>query len=512
VGAVALVGLRVVQVKMLPFDNKSEFQVVLDLPEGATLETSNAAAQDVASWLRTVPEVRSTETYAGTSAPFNFTGLVRHYFLRREANLADVQVNLLPKGERHRQSHAIALAVRPAVDSIARRYGARAKIAEIPPGPPMQATLVAEVYAGDDSARQAAAERVRRVFEATPGVVDVDWSIEAPQSRLDLRVDRDRVADAGASVAQVTQTVALALSGVPAGRLVNPTAREPVPIVPRFDLSRRSSLEGLLAVPIGTLRGPVPLGRFVQVDSTFREGTRFRKDLRPVIYVTADIGGVIESPVYAILAMNAALDTMRVQGATIARYNAVLPERLDETAIKWDGEWQVTIEMFRDLGLAFAVVLLLIYVLVVGWFQSFTVPLVIMAPIPLTLIGIFPGHAISGAIFTAPSMIGMIALAGIIVRNSILLVDFIQLEEGRGRSLREAVIEAGTVRARPIALTAAAVVVGGVVMVLDPIFQGLAMALISGAVVATVLTIVVVPLLYWELRRRQEASGRGAGA
>ncbi len=507
VGAVALVGLRVVQVKMLPFDNKSEFQVVLDLPEGTTLETSNAAAQDVATWLRTVPEVLSTETYAGTSAPFNFTGLVRHYFLRRGANVADVQVNLLPKGERHRQSHAIALAVRPAVDSIARRYGARAKIAEIPPGPPMQATLVAEVYAGDDSTRQAAAERVRKVFEATPGVVDVDWSIEAPESRLDLRVDRDRVADAGASVAQVTQTLALALSGAPAGRLVNPTAREPVAIVPRFDLSQRSSLEALLAVPMGTPHGPVPLGRFVTVDSTLREGTRFRKDLRPVIYVTADVGGVIESPVYAILAMNAALDTVRVQGATIARYNAVLPERLDQTAIKWDGEWQVTIEMFRDLGIAFAVVLLLIYVLVVGWFQSFSIPLVIMAPIPLTLIGIFPGHAISGAIFTAPSMIGMIALAGIIVRNSILLVDFIQLEEARGRSLREAVIEAGMVRARPIALTAAAVVVGGVVMVLDPIFQGLAMALISGAVVATVLTIVVVPLLYWELRRRQDAIG-----
>ena len=376
--------------------------------------------------------MRSTETYAGTAAPFNFNGLVRHYFLRRGANVADVQVNLLPKGERHRQSHAIALAVRPAVLSIARRYGARAKIAEIPPGPPVLSTLVAEVYAADDSTRLAAAERVRAVFEATPGVVDVDWTVEAPESRLDLRVDRDRVADAGGSVAQVTQTLALALSGAPAGRLVNPTAREPVAIVPRFDVSQRSSLEALLAVPIGTARGPVPVGRFVTVDSTTREGGRFRKDLRPVIYVTADVGGVIESPVYAILAMNAALDTVRVQGAEIARYNAVLPDRLDETAIKWDGEWQVTIEVFRDLGLAFAVVLLLIYVLVVGWFQSFTVPLVIMAPIPLTLIGILPGHALTGAFFTAPSMIGMIALAGIVVRNSILLVDFIQLEEGRG--------------------------------------------------------------------------------
>ncbi|MES1259248.1 MAG: efflux RND transporter permease subunit, partial [Gemmatimonadota bacterium] len=251
---------------------------------------------------------------------------------------------------------------------------------------------------------------------------------------------------------------------------------------------------------------PMPVGRFVTVDSAMREPDRFRKNLRPVIYVTADVGGTIESPVYAIMAMNKALDTVRVEGAQIARYNAVLPARLDETAIKWDGEWQVTIEVFRDLGLAFAVVLLLIYLLVVGWFQSFTVPLVIMAPIPLTLIGILPGHALTGSFFTAPSMVGMIALAGIVVRNSILLVDFIQLEEARGRSLRDAVLTAAVVRFRPIALTAVAVVVGGLVMVLDPIFQGLAMSLISGAVVATGLTMVVVPLLYWEVRRRHQGA------
>ena len=505
IASMALVGLGVVQVKMLPFDNKSEFQVILDLPEGATLETSNAAAQEVAAWLRTVPEVRSTETYAGTAAPFNFNGLVRHYFLRRGANVADVQVNLLPKGERDRQSHAIALSVRAAVDSIARRYDARAKIAEIPPGPPVLSTLVAEVYAADDATRLEAAKRVRAVFEATPGVVDVDWTVEAPQARLDLRVDRARVAEAGASVAQVTQTLALALSGASAGRLVDPASPEAIGIVPRLDVSRRSSAEALLTIPVSTPQGPMPLARFVHVDSATRESARFRKNLRPVIYVTADVGGAIEAPVYAILAMNATLDTVRVAGAEIRRYNATAPDRLDETALKWDGEWQVTIEVFRDLGLAFAVVLLLIYVLVVGWFESFTVPLVIMAPIPLTLIGILPGHAITGAFFTATSMIGMIALAGIIVRNSILLVDFIQLAEARGRSLSEAVIEAGAVRFRPIALTAAAVVVGGMVMVLDPIFQGLAVALISGAVVATLLTMVVVPLLYWELRRRQGA-------
>jgi multidrug efflux pump subunit AcrB len=504
-GSVALVGVKAVQVKMLPFDNKSEFQVVLDLPEGASLETSAAAAQEIAAWLRTVPEVRSTETYAGTAAPFNFNGLVRHYFLRRGANVADVQVNLRPKGERRRQSHAIAVGVRPAVDSIARRYGASAKVAEIPPGPPVLSTLVAEVYAADDSTRLEAARAVKQVFESTPGVVDVDWSVTAPQATATFHVDRVRAAAAGAGVEQIVQTLYLGLSGAPAALAASDEASEGRTIRPRITLDRRSSREALLAIPVATATGPQPIGRFVRIEETVRAQDRLRRNQRSLITVTGDVAGSVEAPVYAILAMNKALDTVRVRGARIVRYNAVQPERLDQTAIKWDGEWQVTIEVFRDLGLAFAIVLLLIYVLVVGWFQSFTIPLVIMAPIPLTLIGILPGHALSGAFFTATSMIGMIALAGIIVRNSILLVDFIQLAEARGRPLREAVLEAGAVRFRPIALTAAAVVVGGLVMVLDPIFQGLAVALMSGAVVATGLTMIVVPLLYWELRRRQPA-------
>ncbi|MHB1265741.1 MAG: efflux RND transporter permease subunit [Gemmatimonadaceae bacterium] len=502
VGSMGLVGVKAVQVKMLPFDNKSEFQVVLDLPEGTTLETSNAAAEAIASYLRTVPEVTSTQVYAGTAAPFNFNGLVRHYFMRRGANVADVQVNLLPKGDRDRQSHEIAVAVRPAVDSIARLFDASAKVAEIPPGPPVLSTLVAEVYAADDSTRLAAARAVKQVFETTDGVVDVDWTVEAPQERRLFRVDRVQAAAAGASVEQVTQTLYMALSGAPVGAAASTTALESQQIVPRLPLDQRQSVEALLALPIATATGPQPLGRFVHVEAGVRESARVRKDLRPAIYVTGDVAGSIESPVYAILDMNRRLDAIQVNGASIGRYNAVPPESLTETAIKWDGEWQVTIEVFRDLGLAFAVVLLLIYVLVVGWFRSFTIPLVIMAPIPLTMIGILPGHAISGAFFTATSMIGMIALAGIIVRNSILLVDFIQLAEERGRTLREAVLEAGAVRFRPIALTAAAVVVGGLVMVLDPIFQGLAVALMSGAVVATLLTMIVVPLLYWELQRR----------
>ena len=508
--SVGLLLVKAVKVKMLPFDNKSEFQVVLDLPEGTTLETSNAAGREIATYLRGVPEVKSTEVYAGTAAPFNFNGLVRHYFMRSGANVADVQVNLVQKGERSRQSHAIAVAVRPGIDAIARRYGASAKVAEIPPGPPVLSTLVAEVYAGDDSTRLEAARQVKQVFETTPGVVDVDWTVEAPQQKRVFRVDRVTAAAAGASVEQVTRTLYLALSGAPSGLVASATAREGMAIVPRLPVDQRSSVEALLALPIATATGPQPLARFVTVLAATRESARVRKDLRPAIYVTGDVAGAIESPVYAIMEMNRKLDAIRVGGAGIARYNATQPARLGETAIKWDGEWQVTIEVFRDLGLAFAIVLILIYVLVVGWFQSFSVPLVIMAPIPLTLIGILPGHALSGAFFTATSMIGMIALAGIIVRNSILLVDFIQLAQARGRSLRDAVLEAGAVRFRPIALTAAAVVVGGLVMVLDPIFQGLAVALMSGAVAATLLTMVVVPILYWELERRTPSRPRVA--
>ncbi|MEO7086879.1 MAG: efflux RND transporter permease subunit [Gemmatimonadaceae bacterium] len=500
--SMALVLVKAVKVKMLPFDNKSEFQVVLDLPEGTTLERTNALGQDIARYLSRVPEVRSTQVYAGTAAPFNFNGLVRHYFMRSGPNVGDVQVNLVAKGERSRQSHAIAVAVRPGIDSIAKRYEASVKVAEIPPGPPVLSTLVAEVYAGDDSTRLAAARAVKGVFETTPGVVDVDWTVEAPQQRRVFRVDRVRAAEAGASVEQITSTLYLAVSGAPSGIANSATALEARAIVPRLSLEARSSVDGLLSLPVATATGPQPLGRFVTVLDSTRVSSRIRKDLRPAIYVTADVAGDVESPVYAILDMNKKLDAIRVNGASIARYNAVQPDRLDQTAIKWDGEWQVTIEVFRDLGVAFAIVLVLIYVLVVGWFQSFTVPLVIMAPIPLTLIGILPGHALTGAFFTATSMIGMIALAGIIVRNSILLVDFIQLAEARGRSLRDAVLEAGAVRFRPIALTAAAVVAGGLVMVLDPIFQGLAVALMSGAIVATALTMVVVPLLYWELQRR----------
>jgi multidrug efflux pump subunit AcrB len=503
--SVGLVITKAVKVKMLPFDNKSEFQVVMDLPEGTTLETTNALGHDIAKYLRSIPEVKSTEVYAGTASPFNFNGLVRHYFMRSSPHAGDVQVNLVDKADRSRQSHAIAVAVRPAIDSIAARYGASVKVAEIPPGPPVLSTIVAEVYGPNDSTRLAAAMEVKRAFESTDGVVDVDWTVEAPQQRRVFRVNRQTAAAAGASVEQITQTLFMALSGSPSGVVASSTAREPTTIVPRLPVDQRSSIEALLVLPIATATGPQPLARFVTMLDSTRESSRIRKDLRPAIYVTGDVAGAIESPVYAMLAINKKLDAIKVNGVSIARYNSTQPDRLDEVAIKWDGEWQLTLDVLRDLGLAFAVVLVLIYVLVVGWFRSFKVPLVIMAPIPLTLIGVLPGHAISGAFFTAPSMVGLIALAGIVVRNSILLVDFIQLAEARGVALRDAVLEAGAVRFRPIALTAAAVVVGGVVMVTDPIFLGLAVALMSGAVVATLLTMIVVPILYWELRRREVA-------
>ncbi|HEX6315764.1 MAG TPA: efflux RND transporter permease subunit, partial [Gemmatimonadaceae bacterium] len=509
IASVGLVALKAVPVKMLPFDNKSEFQVIADLPEGTTLETTMALGGELAAYLRRIPEVEATTVYAGAAAPFNFNGLVRHYFLRQGANVVDVQVTLADKHERDRQSHDIAVAVRPGLERIGARYHASVKVAEIPPGPPVLSTLVAEVYGPDDDARRATAEAVKRIFETTPGVVDVDWTEEAPQDRRVIRLDRSRAATAGVSAEQVTGVLRMALSGTPVSLATQPRAREGVMIETGLSLPVRASLASLLSLPVSTATGIQPLGRFVDTDSVTREGVRVRKDLRPVIYVTGDVAGEIESPVYAIMAMNQRLDSLQASGITIGRYNAVAPATLTENAIKWDGEWQVTIEVFRDLGLAFAVVLILIYVLVVGWFQSFTTPLVIMAPIPLTLIGILPVHAASGAFFTATSMIGMIALAGIIVRNSILLVDFIELALERGRSLREAVIEAGSVRFRPIALTAAAVVIGGIVMVLDPIFQGLALALMGGAVVATLLTMVVVPLLYWDLRRSRAATAAG---
>jgi multidrug efflux pump subunit AcrB len=497
-GAIAMVPLQWVTVKMLPFDNKSEFQLIVDMPEGTSLERTSEVAHSLAVAVAQDDAVHDIQVYAGTAAPFNFNGLVRHYFLRTGPTVADVQVNLLPKDERTDQSHAVALRVRPVVDSLARMYGASVKVAEIPPGPPVQSTLVAEVYGPTYEAQIDAARRVLEVFEATDGVVDVDWSVDAPHAQLRAEVRQSETVRAGTNTGDIARTIAASMGGASAGLLHDPRAAEPVAIRVALPDSLTGGVGDLASVPVSTGQGARRLGSLATFDSVPAPTPIYRKNLKPVVYVTGDVAGRLESPAYAMLAMGDPL-AKALPAAKVSWTGA--PTLTEDVSVVWDGEWDITRDVFRDLGIAFAAVLVLIYVLVVAWFQSFTVPLVIMAPIPLTLIGILPAHAITGAFFTATSMIGMIALAGIIVRNSILLVDFIKLGLERGQSLHDAVVTSGLIRARPIILTAAAVVIGGAVMVTDPIFQGLGMAMISGAIVSTALTLVAIPLLYYEMHR-----------
>ncbi len=503
--AVILVPLKKVTVKMLPFDNKSEFQVIIDMPEGSSLEETTALTRQMGEYLKTVPEVSDYQIYAGTAAPFNFNGLVRHYFMRSGSNVADIQVNLVSKGERREQSHDIAKRVRPALKAIADQYGARIKIAEIPPGPPVLSTLVAEVYGPDRTRQREIAAEIKRVFETTDGVVDVDWYVEDDQRKVVFEVDREKAALHGLSPDAVSQAMRIALSGVGVGLLHTEDSKEPVEIFLRMPLHQRTDLQALKAISIPTHSGSsVNLGEIVRVKETIEDQTLYRKNLKQVTYVIGDVAGIEESPVYAILKMRDAIKGLKIkEGYEIKQYNSVQPWLEDRYAMKWDGEWHITIEVFRDLGIAFAAVLVLIYVLVVAWFRNFVTPLIIMAPIPLTLVGILPGHWLFGAFFTATSMIGFIALSGIIVRNSILLVDFIEMEWKNTGDLKSAIIMAGAVRFRPIVLTAAAVVVGSFVMLFDPIFQGLAIAMMFGAVAATGLTLVAVPLFYYEVFRNR---------
>ena len=497
--AVMLLPLKLVTVKMLPFDNKSEFQVVVDMPEGTTLEQTAAATKAIADYLREVPEVTDVESYVGTASPYNFNGLVRHYFLRRGCNVADLQVNLVPKHHRKRQSHAIAKAVRPRIHEIALRYGANAKVAEVPPGPPVLQTLVAEIYGPDDETRWRVAEQVKAVFETTEGVTDVDWYVEDNQTKFQLIPDKEKAALNGITTEQLTQTLALAVAGSGVQLAHVPAAAEDVPIVLQLPLSQRSSLAEITNIQLqGASGNLVPLGELVQVRQTFQDHSIYHKNLKPVVYVTGDVTGTRESPVYAILQMNRAISKMRIpQGYEVERFTTRAPFTTEKAAMKWDGEWHITYEVFRDMGLAFAAVLVLIYILVVAWFKSFKTPLVIMAPIPLTLVGILPAHGLMGAFFTATSMIGFIAGAGIIVRNSIILVDFIELRRRQGMPLEQAVVDAGAVRFRPMLLTAAAVMVGASVILFDPIFQGLAISLMAGEVASTLLSRMAVPVLYY---------------
>jgi multidrug efflux pump subunit AcrB len=509
--AMALVPLELVTVKMLPFDNKSEFQVMVDMPEGTALEATARVASALASAVLEDETVVNVQQYVGTSAPYNFNGLVRHYFLRRAPHLADLQVNLVPKGERPAQSHDVARRVRDRLLPIARSFGATLQVAEVPPGPPVLQTLVAEIYGPDATRRTEVAAQVKAIFEQTPGVVDTDWYVEAPHSKVTLAVDGEKAAAAGLSAAAVASVVRMAGSGEVAGLLHDAQAREDVPIVIRLPRAHRS-LEAIQSLRLsGPATAPVAIGELTRAMPTQADPSLYHKNLQAVTYVTGDLAGANESPVYAILAMNEAIARLTLpEGYGLDVFNATQPFDTSKYAMKWDGEWHITIEVFRDLGLAFAAVLLLIYVLVVGWFQSFRTPLLIMAAIPFSLVGILPAHAAMGAFFTATSMIGFIAGAGIVVRNSIILVDFIELRLEDGMPLEEAVVDAGAVRFRPMALTAAAVVVGSAVILFDPIFQGLAISLMAGEVASLVLSRMAVPVLYFMVHQRLRRRGAAA--
>jgi multidrug efflux pump subunit AcrB len=501
VAAAALVPLGLVSVKMLPFDNKSEFQILIDMPEGTALEDTARVAATLANAVAEDPEVVDVQHYVGTAAPYNFNGLVRHYFLRQVAHRADLQVNLRPKHSRSLQSHVIARRVRERLMPVARRLGATIQVAEVPPGPPVLQTLVAEVYGPDPARRQAIASDVKAIFERTPGVVDTDWWVEAEQPKVSLVVDDDKAAAAGLAAADVATVVQMASGGNVVGLLHSESAREDVPLVLRLPRETRS-LDDVRAIRL-TGRTPVAIGEITRTMHGRQATSVTHKNLQPVTYVTADLAGDNESPVYAIGQMNEAVGALRLpDGYGLEVFNTNQPFDSSKYAMKWDGEWHVTIEVFRDLGLAFGAVLVLIYLLVVGWFQSFTTPMIIMAAIPFSLVGILPAHAAMGAFFTATSMIGFIAGAGIVVRNSIILLDFIQLKLQEGLSLEQAVVDAGALRFRPMALTAAAVVVGAAVILFDPGFQGLAISLMAGEVASLLLSRMTVPVLYYMAHRR----------
>ena len=497
--AVATVPLRLVSMKMLPFDNKSHLQVVVDMPAGTTLEDTERAVVAMSEYLRTVPEVTDFQLYIGTAAPFNFNGLVRHYYLRKGPDVASIQVNFVGRHERTAQSHDIAERIRPPLDRIAAFYGANVKITEVPPGPPVLDTLVAEVYGPSFKGQIALARKVRHLFKTTPGVVDVDWYQKAPQQKLIFTVDKAKAALSGVSTRAASETLSAGLSGLPTGLAHIKDERDPVPVLLRLPEAERSSTNSLMDLTVPSGDGSlVPLGEIMSVRKGVIDQPIYRKNLHRVVYVIGDVSGRMASPVYAILAMRKRLAALTEGGQHVSQHYTRQPHLDNNYSVKWDGEWQITYEVFRDMGLAFAAVLVLIYILVVAWFGSFAIPLVIMSPIPLTLIGIMPGHMLFGAFFTATSMIGFIALAGIIVRNSILLVDFVHIEWAQCDDLKAALIRAGAVRFRPIALTAAAVVVGASMILFDPVFQGLAISLMFGAISATALTLIVVPLVYYE--------------
>ena len=502
--AAGLTVVKAVILKMLPFDNKSEFQVVVDMPEGSTLERTDRLLVELAQALNTVPEVENYQGYAGTAGPITFNGLVRQYYLRGGPIVGDLQVNLIDKRLRKRQSHAIALATRPALAAIGARYGASIKVVEVPPGPPVLAPIVAEVYGPDYAGISKVAQGLEARLRTNHDLVDLDTSVESDSPREIMVVDRERAARLGLNQADIAQALRAALSGDDATYLMDGRSKYAVPVRLRLSAGDQANVDQLLALRVRAASGAlVPLSEVVHVQSASWEKTILHKDLLPYAYVVADDAGASDSPLYGMFSMVGELGKQTINGQKLDQRFIAQPDNTTRFAVKWDGEWQITYETFRDMGLAYSVGLLLIYLLVVAQFRSYVIPLIIMAPIPLTVIGVMPGHALFGAQFTATSMIGMIALAGIIVRNSILLIDFINHALADGRSLRDAVIEAVAVRAKPIALTAVAAMIGGFFIIDDPIFQGLAVSLIFGILVSTVLTLVVIPLLYFVWRERQ---------
>ena len=504
-GSVAMFFTKSVTVKMLPFDNKNEFQVVIDMPEGTTLERTAAVTKEVAQYLSTVPEVVDYQNYVGASAPITFNGLVRHYDLRGGSNMADIQVNLLHKADRHLQSHDIAKIVRPEVQKIGKKYGANIKIVEVPPGPPVLSTLVAEIYGPNYEDQIKVANQVKTILETTDDVVDTDWMVEAQQVEYRLEVDKEKAMLNGIAPQQVVGNLTYLLREMPVSNLYDENSVDPVGIVLALDDSDKSSLQELQNLKIkGSQGNVVSVSDLVKVKIDTLQNTIYRKDQKRVVYVLADMAGGLESPVYAILGMNEKLQKMKLpKGYTVNELYTDQPSDESNFSVKWDGEWQITLEVFRDLGAAFLVVIIVIYMLIVGWFQNFKTPMVMMVAIPLSLVGIVLGHWLLGAFFTATSFIGMIALAGVMVRNSVLLIDFIEIRLNDGVPIKQAIIEAGAVRTTPILLTTGAVVIGASIILFDPIFQGLAISLVAGAIVSTILTLLVVPLIYYITERKK---------
>lgn len=504
-GSFVLFYTKSVPVKMLPFDNKNEFQVVIDMPEGTTLERTAAVAKELAVYISRNDKVTNYQTYVGTSAPISFNGLVRHYDMRMGDNVADIQVNLVDKGERSEQSHDIATSVRADLQAIGKKYNANVKVVEVPPGPPVMSTIAAEIYGPDYDQQIVVAKQVKNLLAQTDNVVDVDWSVEDAQPEYKFEVDKDKAMKLGIPNAQVVQNMRAALSGMPVGVLHQPSSVNQVGIVLQLPEKEKSSVEDALSMKVVNQQGmAIPIGDLVKITKGEKEKSIHRKDQKRVVYILTEVAGSLESPIYPITEVSDKLSQVKLpEGYTLSEEYSEQPKYEDNFSLKWDGEWQITYEVFRDLGLAFLFVLIIIYVLIVAWFQNFITPLVQLAAIPLSLIGIIFGHWIMGAYFSAPSMIGFIALAGIMVRNSVLLIDFIDIRLKDGIPLKQAVIEAGAVRTTPIILTAGGVVLGAIVILFDPIFQGLAISLMGGTITSTVLTLIVVPLLYYKMLKKK---------